>query len=119
MSTEIAVEWATNLPGKSVEVVCFAAFHVTVNFDDGSLLQIETGYELSRPDGSVEVVNEMPITTSSLFRLAGGTVTHATIDEAVVSIEIGFADGSRLRVVSGANGYESFRVIVGLQEHVF
>ena len=119
MQTDFAFRWAEALPGRVVEVVCFASYAITINFDDKSLLQIEGGYELLGADGSVEIVTALPTRDSSLHRLAGSTVASARLDQTTPRLEIRFVDGAVLVVRRTSIAYESFRVIKGLEEQEF
>ena len=119
MQTDFAFRWAEELSGRVVEVVCFASYAITINFDDKSLLQIEGGYELLGADGSVEFVTALPTRDSSLHRLAGSAVATARLDQTAPLLEIRFVDGAVLVLRRTSIAYESFRVIKGLEEQVF
>lgn len=95
------------LVGRTLEMVCFAAYQLFLHFDGAVLISVGSAY--SYPD---EQRHTLPVSTSALMALIGQAVTGAegTTDG---TLSLQFATGETLRIFDNSPVYESYSIAFG------
>lgn len=103
--------------GQQLVQVCFTANTVSLHFGDAvSVTVFSTLAHGAKLNDALEV-ETIPISSSSVIRLIGKTITIA-MSEVSGRISLGFQDGSRLDFSDDSPAYESYSVRIGLREIV-
>jgi hypothetical protein len=96
------------LVGKCIESICFAEFHISLNFSGEVTLQIEGRYEFKTASGIVERHGAFPIEQSSLPSVVGDTVKALEFDRPSGDLTLLFARDARLHIHGDSGPYESY-----------
>jgi len=110
----IGTEQVTQLVGKSVEMVCFAAYSIYIHLQGSIIVTIEAGLEHIH-NGSRQVYQlSSPLTESSLLTILETTVSSATVS-ANGDLQMTVSNGDTLRIYKEPQ-YESYRLKIGTEE---
>lgn len=106
-------KWPADIPlslfqGKVIEAITFTPNAISMAFDDGLVLAVESRLCL-RTDQEEETIL-IPASKTGLPSLVGKAVQKCALDADGASLLLGFADGTRLRLEGGDEMYECYHV---------
>lgn len=103
------------LVGRTLELVCFAAYSIYLHLSEGVLITVMSAFSLSRPGEIAAEAVSVPVAQSDLMRLLEQKVSRAW-KEGASTLAMTFESSETLRIFDPSPQYESYSIKIGDQE---
>ena len=98
--------------GRTLELVCFAAYQINLHFDQEIGVQVGGEYSLQMDTGSEPEIIEPPEFHAGLTKLLEQTVSNASSTrDGMLSLQ--FSNGAVFTCYDRTPGYESYEISIG------
>lgn len=98
--------------GRTLELVCFAAYHFSLHFGDRIFVQVNGEYSLQMDTGSEPEIIEPPEFHPGLTKLLEQTVSSASSTKDG-TLTLQFRNGAVFTCYDRTPGYESYDIHIG------